>query len=827
MIIKRLKLKNFGRHRDLDVSPFANVVGLMGENGAGKSTVLEAVQFAITGEAPQDQDSYVTFGESNGSVELTFIRHGQEGKIFRQVGKTPKRTLEWEGKQIKSAKEVDEILASIFGADKRAVSAAVFIPQGDLQNLLFGAQADREVLFIRLVNLAFCEQITKIIDGKIKKVGSTVTDLTAVTDEARTQYQQAEASVTAAGAGLEGLYDLQTVINRLQARRNVQSQKDASESNLRATHERKLGHINTLNQFLAARGFASADAVKMQITLLETMGTAAVREVDRITSGIAQIEAKKHLTTTLVERRADAAKLRASYDDIAQTLPADPGKVIAEKTKQGQDAAAYRQRASTVESFEREIARQTQELAGMTEPQHGARIEELGAAVAAQKAMLDQNRLWLRKQEELQKCMGKIADGVCKDCGLRLSPQQDFDAAAMEQFRHAIQIGAADLAIKENEAAKLLGEVSSYRNQRHSLEQNRGFMATQLAQQRTRLQADEYAKDLNPEILAQEVRELQDRVHDVNNLNQERVKAESRVKLLEDQLALIVNLDEAQLTQEKLTAAQSQRDTITNQLRDLRTYNVEVVRMANEVRTAEQQLTIINDQIETASNTLIGFPPSPEEVQLFEKFGGDATLVQTELQSRQDAWLRQNGMLIEAQRARSAAGTRLRELEERAAQDVKRRTCLNRLHELKVLMSRQGLPGKYVAHRFTQLAVLTQTHLTRMAAGFDVSIDPEIPLSFRFKRQDDGADLPMTKLSGGQRVRLSLAFLMAVQEALVPDVGLLVLDEPSMHLDERGKASLAELLMETGRRLSVGESQVWVSDHAIELEPAFGATVRL
>jgi ABC-type Mn2+/Zn2+ transport system ATPase subunit len=72
-----------------------------------------------------------------------------------------------------------------------------------------------------------------------------------------------------------------------------------------------------------------------------------------------------------------------------------------------------------------------------------------------------------------------------------------------------------------------------------------------------------------------------------------------------------------------------------------------------------------------------------------------------------------------------------------------------------------------------------------------------------------------------------LAFLMAVQEALVPEVGLLVLDEPSMHLDERGKASLAELLAETGRRLSVGESQVWVSDHAIELEPAFGATVRL
>lgn len=826
MIIQKLKLKNFGRHRDLDVSPSANVVGLLGDNGSGKSTVLEAVQFAITGESPLDQESYVTFGEDNGSVELTFVRHGQVGKIFRQVGKTPKRVLEWEGKQIKSAKEVEEILASIFGADKRAVSAAVFIPQGDLQNLLFGAQAERETLFIRLVNLAFCEQVAKIIDGKIKKVGSTVADLTAVTDMARALKQQAEAAVTAARSGLDGLSNLQSVVFGLQARCNIQTQKSSSEAALRDSLERRVSHSGTLTQFLATRGFVGVDAVKLQLSLLDTMHVSTVRDVDRITKGISGIESRKHLRTQLIEQRAATAKLMARADDLSATFPADPEKVIAEKNQQSKDAVTFRQLSSTIGEFEAASERNIQELNSLVEPHHADRIEELVAAVAAQKSMLAQNRLWLKRQEELQKCMGKIIEGRCKDCGLNLSPEQDFDAAALTQFRHAIQVGETDLAIKEAEGTKLLGEVSGYLSKKSNLERNQIFMSEQLYIQQTRLQAVAYAKSFDPDALASEAGGLQKLCWEFSTLQVSRVASEAKAKQIEDQIAAYTDLDENQLSQEKLTAAQSQRDSISHQIRDLRVYSAEVTRLESEIRTTEHQITIINDQIAAYEKAIEELPLSAEETRLFEKFN-DVALVQAELHSRHDAWLRQNGVLIEANRALVDAAARLKELDDRAAQDVKRRTCLNRLHELKVLMSRQGLPGKYVAHRFTQLAVLTQTHLTRMASGFDVSIDPEVPLSFRFKRQDDGADLPMTKLSGGQRVRLSLAFLMAVQEALVPDVGLLVLDEPSMHLDVAGKASLAELLMDTGRRLSQAESQVWISDHAIELEPAFGATVRL
>ena len=126
MIIKELQLRRFGRHEALDCQTNAPVIGLSGENGVGKSTVMEAIKFAITGETTDNLDSYVKNCKGNGSVLVRFTKNGREGSIFRQIGSTAKRALEWDGKTIKGAKEVDAIMAEIFGADKKAIANAVF-----------------------------------------------------------------------------------------------------------------------------------------------------------------------------------------------------------------------------------------------------------------------------------------------------------------------------------------------------------------------------------------------------------------------------------------------------------------------------------------------------------------------------------------------------------------------------------------------------------------------------------------------------------------------------------------------------------------------------
>jgi ABC-type Mn2+/Zn2+ transport system ATPase subunit len=135
----------------------------------------------------------------------------------------------------------------------------------------------------------------------------------------------------------------------------------------------------------------------------------------------------------------------------------------------------------------------------------------------------------------------------------------------------------------------------------------------------------------------------------------------------------------------------------------------------------------------------------------------------------------------------------------------------------------------WVRYQFTHLAKLTQEALVKLNADFAIKIDESTDLEFTFQRLDEDSpvDLPMGKLSGGQRVRLCVAFLMAVQKRLVPEVGLLVLDEPSVHVDEAGVQSLADLLRDAAGELQNTEHQIWVVDHSPVIATALSKVKQL
>ena len=84
-----------------------------------------------------------------------------------------------------------------------------------------------------------------------------------------------------------------------------------------------------------------------------------------------------------------------------------------------------------------------------------------------------------------------------------------------------------------------------------------------------------------------------------------------------------------------------------------------------------------------------------------------------------------------------------------------------------------------------------------------------------------GIWMPMKKLSGGQKVKLSIAFLLAVQQTICAEVNFLNLDEPSTHLDTNSTESLAELLNKMEGELESTGGQLWVVDHNVNLERAF------
>lgn len=82
-----MKLTNFGRHQDLDITFSENLTVIKGPNGAGKSTVLQAPYFAFFGVSAVDgKASDIPFtGEKNCSVALEFDLSGDVYTITRTL----------------------------------------------------------------------------------------------------------------------------------------------------------------------------------------------------------------------------------------------------------------------------------------------------------------------------------------------------------------------------------------------------------------------------------------------------------------------------------------------------------------------------------------------------------------------------------------------------------------------------------------------------------------------------------------------------------------------------------------------------------------------
>ena len=87
LIPLKLTVKNFMCYRDnvptLDLESI-HIACLCGENGHGKSALLDAITWALWGHARTNrQDELIHQGQSDVSVELEFLARNQQYKVVR------------------------------------------------------------------------------------------------------------------------------------------------------------------------------------------------------------------------------------------------------------------------------------------------------------------------------------------------------------------------------------------------------------------------------------------------------------------------------------------------------------------------------------------------------------------------------------------------------------------------------------------------------------------------------------------------------------------------------------------------------------------------
>src|SRR5579871_6091018 len=83
MKLIRLKLENFRQHRSSDIAFSDGMTAIVGANGSGKTTILEAITFALYGEQRKKKESLKFLWAEQRAKLVVTLDFEFEGRKFR------------------------------------------------------------------------------------------------------------------------------------------------------------------------------------------------------------------------------------------------------------------------------------------------------------------------------------------------------------------------------------------------------------------------------------------------------------------------------------------------------------------------------------------------------------------------------------------------------------------------------------------------------------------------------------------------------------------------------------------------------------------------
>ena len=169
MIFTRLKLNNFKSHENTVIKFEKGISVIVGENGAGKSTILEAISFALFKQHTGKKiDDLVRNNAQSMSVELEFNSNGRQYKIIREKKSNLKSSIykktSTDGDYVHVCtgdKEVANEIRQILDIDSDLFLNAIYIRQGEIAELVDKTSAEKKLLIGKLLGIDSLEKSWK------------------------------------------------------------------------------------------------------------------------------------------------------------------------------------------------------------------------------------------------------------------------------------------------------------------------------------------------------------------------------------------------------------------------------------------------------------------------------------------------------------------------------------------------------------------------------------------------------------------------------------------------------------------------------------------
>ena len=182
MILTNLHMQNYKKYKDYTIEFNEGLTGIIGKNGAGKSTIFDAITFALYGDVRGEKETIRCSKADEKeivAVSLMFEIDGKSYKVTREMrGKTlVAKAYLYDGADAlvaESAKGVTSEVIKLIGMNKEAFSHTVFASQKELTALSGLKNEDRKKIIRKLLGLEKIDSIEKEIRIKLTNLNRDI-----------------------------------------------------------------------------------------------------------------------------------------------------------------------------------------------------------------------------------------------------------------------------------------------------------------------------------------------------------------------------------------------------------------------------------------------------------------------------------------------------------------------------------------------------------------------------------------------------------------------------------------------------------------------------
>lgn len=840
MIIDRMQISGFLSYKDrvdVDLSGFT-LACISGANGAGKSSLLEAITWALFGEARRRDDALINLHANTAEVILDFIYEGVHYQVQRSKTRDKSTVLEfrvlipeggWRVLTEPSMRSTEDLIRRTLHLDYETFINASFFLQGKADQFAQQRPGDRKRILTGILGLDIWESYREEAARRRKNFESELTLINSQLLDIENELQEEDTRKSKLAQLLKEVDQKKALMEarkaildqqRLIANRIANDQNQLEKQ--RTEVQRLQDDLDRSNDELVERcqerdnyrqQLQNEEAINREVADWEA-ARQALAEWEKIAANFHQYEMQRQAPALVIER--ERTRLQVEQDALKQKQIEMQGMETTLPALQQQ-----------VEQYEKAISAANELLS------HRTQLESEKEQLVSERARLsaESKQLRLEMNEILDRVanLEEITGATCPTCEKPLSADE-LQRLVSDLRNRGKEMGDAyrgneKLSKEHSERAlQIETELQNLQRVEADLKLNQRLFDSRSEELRlSRAVITEWHEKDEPRL--QGITQMLSTSSYAEEAHRELATIDAQLKQLGYDTAAHEQARQAEMEgragQEKLQLLKQARASLLPLEREIAGLEKTLAKnethlsvLRKDLRQAEEKL-----QMETAS--------LPDIIQLKTEY--DDAQLQVNQANTELGYTRSKVDILEKQREQKAL-----KLEEKESLNEK----ITDLKTLERAFGKDGIPALLIEQALPDIETHANEILDRLSAG-GMSVKFETQREFKDKKRDDrretldilirdsSGERPYEMFSGGEAFRVNFAIRLALSRVLAHRAGArlqtLVIDEGFGSQDADGRQRLVEAI----NLVSAEFEKILVITHLEELKDAFPARIEV